>query len=168
MISRANANYQRISVRKARVIINLVRGRDAAEALQLLDFVPKAASPVVKKLLASAIANAKVKRPDVDVDSLYVSHASADKAPDRAHAPLAPARHGSRDAHRKRRQPHPHRARRTLNQALFRSRRQDEDGTKDSSVRLPARRHQDVDEQVVRGQASTRSGCTKTCASSAP
>lgn len=81
MISRASANYQRISVRKARMIINLVRGRDAAEALQLLDFVPKAASPVVKKLLASAIANAKVKRPDVDVDSLYVSHASADKAP---------------------------------------------------------------------------------------
>ncbi|GMV17138.1 MAG: 50S ribosomal protein L22 [Polyangiaceae bacterium] len=80
MISRASANYQRISVRKARVIINLVRGRDAAEALQLLDFVPKAASPVVKKLLASAIANAKVKRPDVDVDALYVSHASADKA----------------------------------------------------------------------------------------
>ena len=35
---------------------------------------------MVKKLLASAIANAKVKRPDVDVDSLYVSHASADKA----------------------------------------------------------------------------------------
>ncbi len=80
MISRASANYQRISVRKARMIINLVRGRDAAEALQLLDFVPKAASPVVKKLLASAIANAKVKRPDVDVDSLFVSHASADKA----------------------------------------------------------------------------------------
>lgn len=80
MISRANANYPRISVRKARVIVNLVRGRDAAEALQLLDFVPKAASPVVKKLLASAIANAKVKRPDIDVDSLYVSHASADKA----------------------------------------------------------------------------------------
>ncbi len=81
MISRASANYQRISVRKARVIINLVRGRDAAEALQLLDFVPKAGAPVVKKLLASAIANAKNKRPDVDVDSLYVSHASADTAP---------------------------------------------------------------------------------------
>ena len=48
MISRASANFQRISPRKARMIVNLVRGRDAAEALQLLDFVPKAAAPFVK------------------------------------------------------------------------------------------------------------------------
>ena len=80
MISRASANFQRISPRKARMIVNLVRGRDAAEALQLLDFVPKAGAPFVKKLLASAIANAKSRRPDVDVDSLYISAASVDKA----------------------------------------------------------------------------------------
>jgi large subunit ribosomal protein L22 len=80
MISVASANYQRISPRKARMIINLVRGRDAAEALQLLDFVPKAGAPFVKKLLASAIANAKNRRPDVDVDSLYISAATVDKA----------------------------------------------------------------------------------------
>jgi large subunit ribosomal protein L22 len=82
MISRASANFQRISPRKARTIINLVRGRDAAEVLQLLDFVPKSAAPIVKKLIASAVANAKNKRPDVDVDSLYISHASVDKASD--------------------------------------------------------------------------------------
>ena len=81
MISRASANFQRISPRKARMIVNLVRGRDAAEALQLLDFVPKAGAPFVKKLLASAIANAKSRRPDVDVDSLYISAASVDQGP---------------------------------------------------------------------------------------
>jgi large subunit ribosomal protein L22 len=82
MIASAKANFQRISPRKARVIINLVRGRHAAEALQLLDFTPKAGAPVVKKLIASAIANARQKRPDVDVDGLFISKATVDKGPD--------------------------------------------------------------------------------------
>jgi len=81
MISIAKANFQRISPRKARMIINLIRGRDAAEALQILDFTYKAGAPFVKKLLASALANAQQRRPEVDVDSLYVSRASADKGP---------------------------------------------------------------------------------------
>jgi large subunit ribosomal protein L22 len=81
MISSAKANFQRISPRKARMIINLIRGRDANEALQILDFTPKAGAPFVKKLIASALANAKQRRPDVDLDSLYISRASADKGP---------------------------------------------------------------------------------------
>jgi len=82
MVSQAKARFQRISPRKARVIINLVRGRNAAEALQILDFTPKAGAPVVKKLIASAVANAKQARPDIDADSLFVSRASVDKGPD--------------------------------------------------------------------------------------
>jgi large subunit ribosomal protein L22 len=81
MISEASANYQRISPRKARIIVDLVRGRDASEVLQLLDFTPKAGAPFVKKLVASAIANARMKRPDVDVDTLFISKATADKGP---------------------------------------------------------------------------------------
>ena len=81
MISKATARFQRISPRKARMIVNLVRGRDAAEALQLLDFTPKSGAPIVKKLIASAVANAKQKNPSLDVDTLYVSKASADKGP---------------------------------------------------------------------------------------
>ncbi len=81
MISQAKANFQRISPRKARMIVNLVRGRDASEALQLLDFTPKAGAPFVKKLIASAIANARSKRPDVDVDELFISKATVDKGP---------------------------------------------------------------------------------------
>jgi len=81
MIATAKAQFQRIAPRKARMIINLIRGRDAAEALQLLDFTPKAAAPIVKKLIASAIANARQKRPDVDVDNLFISRATVDKGP---------------------------------------------------------------------------------------
>lgn len=82
MISKASARFQRISPRKARVIINLVRGRDAAEALQMLEFTHKSGAPVVKKLLQSAVANARTKRPDVDVDELFISKATVDKGPD--------------------------------------------------------------------------------------
>jgi len=62
MISNAKANFQRISPRKARMIVNLIRGRDASDALQLLDFTFKAGAPFVKKLIASAVANARLKR----------------------------------------------------------------------------------------------------------
>jgi large subunit ribosomal protein L22 len=82
MISKATARYQRISPRKARIIVDLVRGRDAAEALQLLDYTPKAGAPFVKKLIASALANARQKKPQVDLDALFISVASVDKGPD--------------------------------------------------------------------------------------
>lgn len=81
MISAASARFQRISPRKARMIINLVRGRDASEALQLLDFTFKSGAPFVKKLIASAVANAKQKRPDLDADSLFISKCAVDKGP---------------------------------------------------------------------------------------
>ncbi len=63
------------------MVIDMVRGRSATEALQLLDFTTKAAAPIVKKLVASAIANARAKRPTVDVDALYISTATVDKGP---------------------------------------------------------------------------------------
>ena len=82
MISKATARFQRISPRKARMIIDLVRGRDAAEALQLLDYTPKSGAPIVKKLIASALANAQLKNPTVDSDALFISRATVDKGPD--------------------------------------------------------------------------------------
>jgi large subunit ribosomal protein L22 len=81
MISVATAKFQRIGPRKARMIANLIRGRDASEAIQLLDFTPKAGAPFVKKLIASAVANAKVVRPDIDADLLFISKVSVDKGP---------------------------------------------------------------------------------------
>jgi large subunit ribosomal protein L22 len=81
MISQASANFTRISPRKARIIAELVRGRDAGEALQLLEFTPKAAAPIVRKLIASAVANAQQKRPGLDADQLFISKATVDKGP---------------------------------------------------------------------------------------
>ena len=81
MRSKASAMFSRIAPRKARVIVNLVRGRQAGEALQLLEFTLKAAAPLVKKLIESAVANAKQSGADVDV--LFVSKATVDKAPNK-------------------------------------------------------------------------------------
>lgn len=82
MESIAKARFQRISVRKARIIVDLIRGRDVAEAVTLLRFTKKAAAPIVAKCLDSAIANAKAKNDTVDLDKLFVKTAFADKAPD--------------------------------------------------------------------------------------
>jgi large subunit ribosomal protein L22 len=83
MISKASAMYARIAPRKARVVANLVRGKDAAEALQLLEFLRKSAAPVLKKVIESAVANARQQSPKTDVDALYVSKVTVDKGPNR-------------------------------------------------------------------------------------
>jgi large subunit ribosomal protein L22 len=61
-------------------MVDLVRGRHAGEALQLLEFTHKSAAPIVKKLIESAVANAKTQSPGVDLDALYVETAFVDKA----------------------------------------------------------------------------------------
>ena len=79
----AHAKFQKIAVRKARVIANLIRGRNAAEALEMLRFTKKSAAPILAKLLDSAISNARTRNEGVDLDSLVVKTVFADKAPDR-------------------------------------------------------------------------------------
>jgi large subunit ribosomal protein L22 len=83
MVSKAIARFSRISPRKARVVVDLVRGRQAGEALQLLEFTRRSAAPIVKKLIESAVANAKTQTPNVDVDALFVETAFVDKAPNK-------------------------------------------------------------------------------------
>jgi large subunit ribosomal protein L22 len=78
----AKARFQRISPRKARVVLNMVRGKNVAAALNELRFTRKAAAPMIAKLLESAIANAQQKDGSVDLDALVVKTAFADKAPD--------------------------------------------------------------------------------------
>ncbi len=79
----ARARFQRISPRKARMVMTLVRGKNVAQALNELRFTKKAAVPIVMKLLDSAIANARQAKENVDLDELFVKLAYADKAPDR-------------------------------------------------------------------------------------
>ncbi|MDO4241045.1 MAG: 50S ribosomal protein L22 [Microbacteriaceae bacterium] len=57
----ARVRHIRITPQKARRVVNLVRGKNAQEALAILKFAPQAASEPVYKLVASAIANARVK-----------------------------------------------------------------------------------------------------------
>jgi large subunit ribosomal protein L22 len=81
MESKAIARFARIAPRKARTVVNLVRGQKVAEAINMLLYTRKAAAPVVRKVIESALANARVLNPSVDVDGLYVSIGSVDKGP---------------------------------------------------------------------------------------
>jgi large subunit ribosomal protein L22 len=73
----------RVTPQKARRVVNLIRGKQATEALGILKFAPQAASEPIYKLVAAAVANAKVKGESagaiVDEDDLVVSQAFVDE-----------------------------------------------------------------------------------------
>ena len=76
----AHARYIRITSRKVKIVIDLIRGKKVDEALAILMYTPKAASPVVAKLLNSAIANA-VNNQEMDRNTLYVAEIYANPGP---------------------------------------------------------------------------------------
>ena len=76
----AHAKYVRISSRKVKIVIDLIRGKQVDEALAILMYTPKAAAPVVEKLLLSAIANAE-NNLSMDRGSLYVAEVFANPGP---------------------------------------------------------------------------------------
>lgn len=82
---RAEARFQRVSPQKARLVLDLIRGRGVQEALDTAVFTKKRIAPVVHKLLVSAVDNAKYvageEGIDLDVDKLYVKQAAASDAP---------------------------------------------------------------------------------------
>jgi large subunit ribosomal protein L22 len=78
--ARAQARYSRMGPRKARRVIDLVRGMKAADALDVLKFDPHAASEDVYKVVASAIANAEHNE-HLDRDALWISEAYVDEGP---------------------------------------------------------------------------------------
>lgn len=80
MEAKAIAKYIRIAPRKVRVVIDLIRGKEVADALAILKFTPKAGSPVIEKVLRSAIANAE-NNFDMNPDKLFVSKAYVDQGP---------------------------------------------------------------------------------------
>jgi len=77
---RARAKHVPITVNKVRRVIDQVRGLGAAEALDMLTFLPHAAAHPVAKLLRSAIANAE-ENFEIPRDDLYVAHITADEGP---------------------------------------------------------------------------------------
>lgn len=82
---RAEAKFQRISPQKARLVLDLIKGRGVQEALETARFTKKRIAPVIHKLLTSAIDNAKYvtgeQGVDLDVDNLYVKQALANDGP---------------------------------------------------------------------------------------
>ncbi|MBN1304589.1 MAG: 50S ribosomal protein L22 [Anaerolineales bacterium] len=78
----AQLRFLPVSSQKVRLVINLVRGKDVVQAMQVLQFIPKRAAKPVRKLLASAISNAE-ENFGVSRDDLYISKIVADEAPTR-------------------------------------------------------------------------------------
>jgi large subunit ribosomal protein L22 len=81
MEARAEARYIRVSAQKARLVVDLIRGRNAGEAINILRATNKRIAPTVEKVLRSAIANAENRSADVDVDKLVVSEAYVNEGP---------------------------------------------------------------------------------------
>jgi large subunit ribosomal protein L22 len=85
MEAKAQARYVRVTPQKARRVVDLIRGRQANDALAVLQFAPQAASEPVFKVVASAIANARVKAERdsaaFDERDLVVQSAFVDEGP---------------------------------------------------------------------------------------
>ena len=82
---RAEARYMRVSPQKARLVLDLIKGRRVEDALNTLAFTKKGIAPNIHKLLRSAVENANYlsteKGTDVDLDRLYVKSAIANEGP---------------------------------------------------------------------------------------
>jgi large subunit ribosomal protein L22 len=81
METRATAKYVRVSPQKARLVIDLIRGKNAGEAVNILRFTKKHVTHEIEKVLRSAIANAEQKNENLDVDRLVVSKAYVSEGP---------------------------------------------------------------------------------------
>jgi large subunit ribosomal protein L22 len=80
MQAKAHANHIRIAPRKVRLVIDLIRGKKVGDAIAILRNTPRSASPVVEKLLNSAIANAEHNF-SLDPNNLIVAEAFVNQGP---------------------------------------------------------------------------------------
>ncbi|WP_240377813.1 50S ribosomal protein L22 [Bacillus piscicola] len=78
MQAKAVAKQIRIAPRKARLVIDLVRGKDIGEAIAILKNTPKAASPIIEKVIHSAVANAEHNY-EMEAQNLFISEAFVDE-----------------------------------------------------------------------------------------
>ena len=85
MEAKAQARFVRVTPQKARRVVDLIRGKQAAEAVAVLKFAPQAASEPIRKVVESAVANARVKADRAserfDESELFVSAAFVDEGP---------------------------------------------------------------------------------------
>ncbi|UVI29811.1 50S ribosomal protein L22 [Paenibacillus spongiae] len=78
--AKASVNHVRIAPRKAQLVVDLIRGKQVGEAIAILRHTPKSASPIVEKLLNSAIANAEHNY-QLDVNKLVISQVYVNQGP---------------------------------------------------------------------------------------
>lgn len=78
--AKAVARTVRIAPRKARLVMDLIRGKQVGEAVSILNLTPKAASPIIEKVLKSAIANAEHNY-EMDANNLVVTQAYVNEGP---------------------------------------------------------------------------------------
>ncbi len=78
---RAEARYLRVSPQKARLVVDLIRGRKCGDAIHILRTTNKRIAPAVEKVLRSAISNAEARLVNVDVDRLYIAEAYVNEGP---------------------------------------------------------------------------------------
>ncbi|MBB6675060.1 50S ribosomal protein L22 [Cohnella nanjingensis] len=78
--AKAVASYIRIPARKVRLVVDLIRGKKVGEAIAILRHTPRSASPVLEKLLNSAVANAEHNY-QLDVNKLVISEAYVNEGP---------------------------------------------------------------------------------------
>ena len=81
MQARAEARYIKMSPQKVRLVVDLIRGQKAGDAINILRAVNKRIAPSVEKVLRSAIANAENRSNNVDVDKLFVTEAYVNEGP---------------------------------------------------------------------------------------
>lgn len=105
MEAKATAKYLQGSPQKARLVIDLIRGKRVEEALGILQFSNKRAARVIEKVLHTAIANAEQEEPSLDVEDLYIREAYVDLGPTKSRFRLRPAPMG-RAFRQRRRQSH--------------------------------------------------------------
>ena len=80
MEARAKLSYARISSRKVKIVIDLIRNKSVGAAMGILKNTPKAASEILIKLLESAVANAENNN-NMDVNNLYIAEIYANQGP---------------------------------------------------------------------------------------
>lgn len=80
MEARAIVKHVRITPRKVQLVANLIRGKKIDEALAILKYTPRAAAPIIEKLVRSAMANAE-NNYGMNVDNLYISEIYANQGP---------------------------------------------------------------------------------------
>ncbi|MGH9639056.1 MAG: 50S ribosomal protein L22 [Bryobacteraceae bacterium] len=81
ILAKAEGRYVRVSAQKARLVVDMIRGMQAGEAVTILGSTNKRVAPAVEKVLRSAISNAENRSEDVDVDRLFVAEAYVNEGP---------------------------------------------------------------------------------------